>query len=277
MSDLDFNFKYDRTLKDILKAVPKKFVEILTGRKALDFLDTNFPKVEELKADLLVKLEDGGIFHLELQTSNDPKLPLRMLKYYAHLYSTYGIEPIQTVLYVGQGSMYMGCGIENGNLSFKYLLKDIKDINCAELLNSDDLNDNILSILCKTDDEVKLISEIRDRLSRIKNKNELEDYKLKLTNLLHLRPNLIKIVKELEETKMPITINLKEDPFYLEGKAEGKAEGIAEGKAEGMSLVKRNYVVNSRKNLNLTPEQIASIINDTVENVVAILKEEGIE
>ena len=77
MSDLDFNFKYDRTLKDILKAVPKKFVEILTGRKALDFLDTNFPKVEELKADLLVKLEDGGIFHLELQTSNDPKLTLK--------------------------------------------------------------------------------------------------------------------------------------------------------------------------------------------------------
>ena len=135
--------------------------------------------------------------------------------------------------------------------------------------------------MCKTDDAVKLISEIRDRLSRIKNKNELEDYKLKLTNLLHLRPNLIKIVKELEETKMPITINLKEDPFYLEGKAEGKEEGIAEGivkgKAEGMSLVKRNYVVNSSKNLNLTPEQIASIINDTVENVVAILKEEGIE
>ncbi|MCL4533150.1 MAG: hypothetical protein M1502_02665 [Deltaproteobacteria bacterium] len=204
-----------------------------------------------------------------------------MLKYYTHLYSTYRIEPIQTVLYIGQGSMYMGFSIEKSNLSFKYLLKDIKDIDCSELLNSDDLNDNILSVLCKTDDAVKLISEIRDRLSRIKNKNELEDYKLKLTNLLHLRPNLIKIVKEMEETKMPITINLKEDPFYLEGKAEGKAEGIAEGivkgKAEGMSLVKRNYVVNSRKNLNLTPEQIASIINDTIENVVAILKEEGIE
>ena len=264
MSDLDFNFKYDRTLKDILKAVPKKFVEILTGRKALDFLDANFPKVEELKADLLVKLEDGGIFHLELQTSNDPKLPLRMLRYYTHLYSTYGIEPIQMVLYIGQGSMNMGCSIENGNLSFNYLLKDIKDIDCSELLDSDDLNDNILSVLCKTDDAVKLISEIRDRLSRLKNKNELEDYKLKLTNLLHLRPNLIKIVKELEETKMPITINLKEDPFYMEGKAEG------------MSLAKRNYVINSRKNLNLTPEQIASIINDTVENVLAILKEEGI-
>ena len=33
MSDLDFNFKYDRTLKDILKAVPKKFVDVNTELK----------------------------------------------------------------------------------------------------------------------------------------------------------------------------------------------------------------------------------------------------
>jgi len=38
---------------------------------------------------------------------------------------------------------------------------------------------------------------------------------------LHLRPDIIKIVKELEEKEMPKTINLEEDPFYLEGKAKG--------------------------------------------------------
>jgi hypothetical protein len=70
-----FNKKYDRTLKDILKSVPKKFVEILTGRKPLDFLDANFPKVEELQADLLVRLEDDSVFHLEFQTSNDVLMP----------------------------------------------------------------------------------------------------------------------------------------------------------------------------------------------------------
>gem|GEM_PF-6744037 len=32
---------------------------------------------------------------------------------------------------------------------------------------------------------------------------------------MHLRPDIIKIVKELEEKEMPITINLEEDPFYL--------------------------------------------------------------
>ncbi len=63
---------------------------------------------------------------------------------------------------------------------------------------------------------------------------------------------------------MPITINLEDDPFYLEGKAEG------------MSAAKKTYVINSYKNLNLSPEQIASIVNDTAENVIAILQEEGL-
>ena len=83
---------------------------------------------------------------------------------------------------------------------------------------------------------------------------------------------------------MPITINLEEDPFYLEGKAKGIAEGVAEGeakgkaegKAEGMSQAKRNYVVSSFKNLHITPEQIAAIVGDTPENVTVILKEEGL-
>ena len=97
----DFNFKYDRTLKDILKGYPKKFVEILTGKKAIESLDVSFPKVEELRADLLLRLEDDSIFHLELQTENDSLMPLRMLKYYTYIYSIYSKEPKQTVLYIG--------------------------------------------------------------------------------------------------------------------------------------------------------------------------------
>ena len=182
MPNSGFNFKYDRTLKDILKSVPKKFVEILTGKKAIEFLDTNFPKVEELKADLLVKLEGGDIFHLELQTANDSLISIRMLKYYTYLYSSYNKEPLQTVLYIGNNYLNMPDSIRNKHLSFDYELKDIKDINCIDLLNSDDLNDNILSILCKTDDAKALILEITSRIAKL-NKNDIEDYKLKLKNL----------------------------------------------------------------------------------------------
>ncbi len=267
----DFNFKYDRTLRDILKDIPKRFVEMLTGRRALEFLDTVFPKVEELRADLLLRLEDGSIFQLELQTENDPSMPLRMLKYYTYIYSLYSMEPEQTVLYIGSKKLSMPAYINSRHLNFNYTVKDIKAIDCTELLDSDDLNDVVLSVLCGTKDERSLMLEIGSRLSSLR-PLELEDYKLKLINLMHLRPNLIRTVRELEE-KMPITIKLEDDPFFKKGIEKGMEKGIE----KGMAIAKRKYIVNSRKNLNATPEQIASAISDTVENVMTVLKEEGLD
>ncbi len=270
----DFNFKYDRTLKDILKGYPKKFVEILTGKKAIESLDVSFPKVEELRADLLLRLEDDSIFHLELQTENDSLMPLRMLKYYTYIYSIYSKEPKQTVLYIGSKPLSMENSIIREHLSFNYSIKDIKSIDCNELLSSDDLNDVVLSVLCSAKDERTLILEVTSRLSSLK-PLELEDYKLKLINLLHLRPNLIQTAKELED-KMPITIKLEDDPFYKEGIEKGIEKGKAEGKAEGASAAKREFIINLRRNFKATPEQIAFNVNYTVENVIAVLKEEGL-
>lgn len=270
----DFNSQYDITLKDILKGIPKRFVEILTGRKALEFLDTGFPKVEELKADLLIRLEDGNIFQLELQTQNDPRMPLRMLRYYTHIYSVYSKEPEQTVLYIGHNRLNMPDRLDYKKLKFSYNLKDIKSIDCNELLKSDDLNDVVLSVLCETKDERSLILEIASRLSSLK-PLELEDYKLKFRNLIRLRPNLRELTEKLE-VEMPITINFEDDSLYQAGLEKGIEKGIEKGVAQGLSIAKRNYIINSRKNLNVTPEQIALTIEDTVENVIAVLKEEGL-
>jgi len=47
------------------------------------------PSVKERKADLIVELDDGSIFHLELQTNNDPKMHLRMAEYYLSIKRRY--------------------------------------------------------------------------------------------------------------------------------------------------------------------------------------------
>ena len=75
---------------------------------------------------------------------------------------------------------------------------------------------------------------------------------------------------------MPITINFEDDSLYQAGLEKGIEKGIEKGVAQGLSIAKRNYIINSRKNLNVTPEQIALTIEDTVENVIAVLKEEGL-
>jgi hypothetical protein len=44
----------------------------LTGRIAIEqFLNVELPKVQERRVDLVARLKDGSIFHLEFQASND--------------------------------------------------------------------------------------------------------------------------------------------------------------------------------------------------------------
>jgi len=79
--NLTENFIYDRTLKELLQGIPKQFISMLTGHKAVKLLDPTFPKTEERRADFVVELDNTEIFHLEVQTKEDKTMPLRMLKY----------------------------------------------------------------------------------------------------------------------------------------------------------------------------------------------------
>jgi len=65
-------------------------------------LDITFPKVEERKVDLLTRLEDDTLFHLEIQSIYDNSMPIRMLQYALLIYEKYKIFPKQLVLYVGE-------------------------------------------------------------------------------------------------------------------------------------------------------------------------------
>ncbi len=80
------SFVYDRTLRELLQGIPREFIKLLANKNAIELLETSFPKVEEKKADLLVRLEDNSLFHLEVQTKNDASMPKRMLKYASLIY-----------------------------------------------------------------------------------------------------------------------------------------------------------------------------------------------
>ena len=153
--------KFDKTLRDIIKNIPQKFVSILTGKKGIKILDNTFPSVKERVADLILELEDGTIFHLELQTQNDNNMIFRMLEYYFLLKQKYYDRPVkQIVLYVGDGKPIMQNVLEADSLKFQYELRDIKEIECNELLKSDNLEDKILAVLCNVKDFEKYISSL---------------------------------------------------------------------------------------------------------------------
>jgi len=253
--------EFDKTLRDLIQNIPQKFVSILTGKKGVKILDNTFPSTKERVADLVLELEDNSIFHLELQTQNDKNMPFRMLEYYLLLKQRYPDKPIkQMVLYVGDGKLNMPNSLETDKLKFSYEIKDIKSIECKELLESDNLEDKILAVLCKVQDFEKYIFSLIDELLQLPEKQRA-DYIRKLLIALNYRPKLKeKLILIMEERDMPLTITeemIRNDPFFKKGKEETKKEDI----------------LNLYKELNLEPEKIAKILKVPVDFVEKVIKE----
>ncbi len=104
------SFVYDRTLRELFQNVPKTLIKRLVDKEIKEVRETSFPKVEERRVDLLTRLEDDTLFHLEIQSISDTLMPKRMLKYASLIYENYDEFPIQMVLYVGDRDIKI-CGI----------------------------------------------------------------------------------------------------------------------------------------------------------------------
>ncbi len=263
--------KLDITLRDIIGKIPQKFVQILTGQKGTKILDNTFPAVKERKADLILELEDGSIFHLELQTQNDKSMPFRMLEYYILLKQQYKNRPIkQMVLFVGDGKLNMETTIETDSLSFSYNLKDIKTIECRKLLESDSLEDKILAVLCDVKDFERYIKTVVEELKKLPEK-ERADYIRKLLISLDYRPKLkVKLKNMMEERKLPLTITeemVKKDPFFDIGFKKGKEEGLQEGLQKGL----QEAVVRLYKK-GKTPEEISELLDIPIDKIKKFVK-----
>ncbi|KWT94629.1 hypothetical protein [Candidatus Magnetominusculus xianensis] len=225
--------KYDITLKDLLKDVPKVFLKLITGYETGKFIDVQFPDIQLREADLVLEVADGKLVHVEIQSQNENNMMGRMFLYDGLIFNQYKRLPIQIVLYVGNEHMNMENYMEGEGVKYSYKLIDIREIDCHQLLESDIPEDIVLAILCKTEDVDVTIRKILDKLSVLPLK-ERKGYIRKLLYLSDLRRLYPKVKREV--SKMPITIDVKNSDIYQEGLVEGKQEGKQEGLIEGERL-----------------------------------------
>src|SRR5207245_11547642 len=99
--------------------------------------------------DLLDEAIDGSLVHLELQSGNDPSMPLRMAEYCLAVYRLYGKFPRQILLYVGKAPLRMDSELRAPDLWYRYRAVDIHDLDGDRLLESEDIGDNIIAILAR--------------------------------------------------------------------------------------------------------------------------------
>jgi predicted transposase YdaD len=218
--------EYDVALKLLLQGPATLTMRELTGTAVAKWLDVELPKVQNLRLDLLGETVDGGLVHVELQSSNDAAMPLRMAEYCLGVYRLFGRFPRQAVLYVGEPQLRMESELRGSGVLFQYRLIDIRTLDGDRLLESEDVGDNVIAILAQLRDHKEAVHKIVERIAGLA-MAERETALAQLMILAGLRH--LSGAVEREARKMPIDVDIREHevlgPMFKEAEQKGRREG----------------------------------------------------
>jgi hypothetical protein len=127
--------EYDIALKNILMR-ENSLLSRLIGFRVTRWLSGDLPEVRISQVDLLGETDDGGLLHIELQSSNDTRMAARMLEYAVAIHRKFDRFPEQLVLYVGSQAMRMNDSIRGGGIAFRCPIRNIRDLDGDALLDS---------------------------------------------------------------------------------------------------------------------------------------------
>jgi hypothetical protein len=210
----------DAVLKEVAQAAGPPLGRLLLNREIKRFLNIEFASTKTRRVDLLAEDAEGALHHLEFQASNDQKMPWRELEYYVLIYEQTGIIPRQIVIYVGRGTMRMPVRIEHPTLKFEYVLLDIRTIDARPFIESDEIEMNIIGILCRDGATVANLRHVMTNMGRLKGQAR-KDALEKLAALAGLRMQPNEFFKEVIE--MNLQAELKENLIFRSYYNDGQA------------------------------------------------------
>ena len=224
---------YDTRLKSILYRSAPRLFRLLGLPPVKEFLSIEFPLREKAISDWVVRLTDGRILHLELQSRNDSRMLFRCLDYWKEICERWpGVEIVQVVIYLGDGPMTMVSRITNGENHYGFDILCLKDVEAQEFVESDSATERILAVLCQSPDPRATIRAILGSWKHL-SPSEISENINDMAVLSQLRKRDTMVREESKD--MPIEIDLRENAFVKWGEELGEARGLAEGIAKGES------------------------------------------
>jgi hypothetical protein len=217
--------EYDAALKNILTRPGSFVLAQLTGASSLKWLNVEAPKVSNRRVDLLGELPDGNLVHIELQSRNEKDFPMHMAEYLFGIGRQYGRLPQQVVLYLGEAPLRMKARVEGLDVSVRFHLVDIRDLDGKRLLASTNMGDNALAGLTSLSEQPKIVRRILERIAA----GSLEERDQALAELLilaRLRRLSSEVIQVAE--KMPITEDIMDHdvigPLLRNGMRQGQVQ-----------------------------------------------------
>jgi predicted transposase YdaD len=198
----------------------------------------------QARVDLLFELAaTRELILLELQSHNDPHLPVRMAEYALLIWRIYKRFPKLYVLYVGSRRLRMPSELDSPCLTCRYTIIDIRHWNAETLLQSNHPADAVLSILGRNADRPETVRDILQRIAKMKGSAR----KIAFSKLLILAGiRQLAGAVEQEAKQMPILNDIMDHevigPAIRQGRKEGKAEGKLEGKIEEASALSQRML-----------------------------------
>ena len=237
----------DVTFKSLLVNSNGVLARMLFG-SVTEWLNVEQPEIRNLRADLLARVADGSLRHVEIQANNNEKMGLRMLEYYVGFQRILGEHVAQTVLYVGREPLRMPSVLVTPSLRFEYSTLNLREMDGAELLASDDWADNEFALLTKSDPE-KVIRTVLDKLRTLQGQEQAA-----AATTFVIIGGILGIEEEIERRIDSQMIDLMENKVFgpiirkeleqaLErGLQRGRQEGRQEGRVEGASRILRRML-----------------------------------
>lgn len=106
--------------------------EATGGAPIANWLDVEPAKVQ----DLMGETAAGELFHVELESSNETAMPLRMAEYWLGILRLSGKFPRRILLYAGEPPLRMETGLRCADAWFRYHAMDIRALDRERLPES---------------------------------------------------------------------------------------------------------------------------------------------
>jgi len=227
--------KIDVTLRCLTAGRTPALMQLISGRVLVCALPTVHPVTRDRRMDFLALVDDDSVQHLEWQADYEDDFSMRMLCYWVDAACTYpGRRIQQTVIQVG-GTRLLPDGFDRDGVSIRYRVIDARTVDRTPLLESPEIEDNILAILFGNDD---LLAPVRLILSRIARLDERprRDAIAQVLILANFRRVAAMVMKEIET--MSLQLDIEEDSWLAElvrkGRDMGREEGMEKGLEKGM-------------------------------------------
>ena len=173
--------QYDSVLKSLLTGSQNSFFKLLTGATRGRWLNVELPRVTQRRVDLLFEvIRTLELILVELQSFNDPLLPLRMAEYALLVAQFYERFPALYVLYVGREPLNMPSELVTPCLTCHFKIIDIRTWEAETLLEGKHPADAVLAILGSHAERPKTIRRILQRIAKMK----VEDRNIAFSKLI---------------------------------------------------------------------------------------------